>query len=261
MVDFCLIPPTPNLSEALKGDRFFCLAHLVLKNPEYAKFYKDRPKGTFLVLDNGAAEGEDLTVDELLEAIELVNPDEVIAKDVLLNGRKTIVESEIFIGRVQKKYPNIKIMAVPQGSNFQEWLECYVYFLLCPGVDTIGLSKISVPHCFKDVVKTTDISKCRQFCVLTLFKHELLEKPIHLLGMGDPNEYSAYVNLPCIRSTDSAYSFVAAKHNQVFSTQPLMTRFDTEHSYFDECLTTEELCVADFNIKYLRRVCHDKASK
>jgi hypothetical protein len=65
-------------------DLDFVLAHKVLQDMEYARFYRDRPKGRTLILDNSMHElGEPLPLDSISHAADIVRPDYIIAPDRL----------------------------------------------------------------------------------------------------------------------------------------------------------------------------------
>ena len=69
-------------------------------------------------------------------------------------------------------------MAVPQGSTRAEWLDCYHRLTELPGIDLIGLSKLSVPRCFD-----APVAEARLDCVDTLLTRDDTTA-LHLLG-GD----------------------------------------------------------------------------
>lgn len=75
--------PTCKLSEwASLSDLDFVLAHTVLADKEYAEFFKNRPQGRELILDNSYHElGVPLEMSDLLEAAIRCRADYVIAPD------------------------------------------------------------------------------------------------------------------------------------------------------------------------------------
>lgn len=99
---------------------------------------------------------------------------------------------------------------VPQGRSRAEWLTCYRELLATPGVDMIGLSKLSVPHCFD-----APVAEARIGCVARLLDGDA-PKPFHLLG-GDrslPWELWEHRRLGHdrarhggLRSNDSSFAF------------------------------------------------------
>jgi len=256
MIDICIIPPLNHMDYALKGDRLFALAHYVLQDENYCEFFRQN-RNKYIIMDNGAAEGQNLTLGELLLAIDKIKPDEVIVKDVLLNKDATIRASISSARAIKERYPHIKLMMVPQGRNVVEWLGCYYTFLEEPLCDVIGISKISVPECFKNISISPEISDCRNVCLQVLAYLGLLGKPLHLLGMGNPNEYREYSDEPYksyIRSTDSAYTMVAAFNGQDFVEVQQFTRYPTKEEYFSAVLDHKQSELAAKNIEYLKEI-------
>jgi hypothetical protein len=81
-----------------------------------------------------------------------------------------------------------------------------------------------------------------------------LRKPLHLLGMGEHNEFDFYLKnrIPFIRSSDSCYTVLAALNNIRFADGNL-TRIPTTNAYFDAILTDEQKLIAKENIEYLKK--------
>jgi hypothetical protein len=146
------------------------------------------------------------------------------------------------------------IFACPQGSNRGEWLTCYKEMVLNEATSCIGLSKIAVPKCWNDATGDRLIAASRNECVLELKQSNIILKPIHLLGMGEHTEFDFYLlnKIPNIRSSDSCYTVLAAKHGISFA-QGNITRIPTDNSYFEETLTDEQVALAVENIQYLKQ--------
>ena len=257
-MDFYVIPPVKHLPLMNNGDRYFALAHLYLQNSDYKNFFlelRKRSPKVFITLDNGAAEHSLVTEENLLDAVAELQPDEVIAPDILFNKKKTIENLYLFcekmIERNLLKYTNI--FGCPQGSTKEEWLECYKIMLQNPLVSVIGLSKIAVPKCWNNSEGDKDIAKSRNECIKDLASLNLLQKPLHLLGMGEHNEFDYYLEnkTSCIRSSDSCYTVLAALHNISFQ-EGDTTRIPTTNAYFDKELTLEQLQTSKKNVDYLK---------
>ena len=100
-MDFYVIPPVKYQYLSHLGDRYFCLAQLYVKYKSYRKFFLDRKKeGRFITLDNGAAERSLVTEEVLLNVVKELQPNEVIAPDILFNKEKTILSLENFIFKI-----------------------------------------------------------------------------------------------------------------------------------------------------------------
>lgn len=256
---FYAIPPNKHLDMMDNGDRYFCLAHHYFQDENYKQHFlnlrKNNPRA-FITLDNGAAEESLVTEDALIEAVKELRPNEVIAPDVLFDAKATLDNFRSFADKMYKqsllKYTSI--FGCPQGRDKSEWLACYSEMVVNPFVSCIGLSKIAVPKCWNDVTGDKMIGKSRNECVTELLNQKLLFKPLHLLGMGEHDEFDFYLKnkTPHIRSSDSCYTILAALYGINFE-EGDTTRIPTENAYFDVELNENQKSLAKKNIEYLKK--------
>ena len=80
--------------------------------------------GYFLMLDNGTAEGQPLSHDELMEVWDFVRPDELVLPDVLEDRSGTLAATQLFLEGYGDKVPVQKRVVVPQGETLDEWEDC-----------------------------------------------------------------------------------------------------------------------------------------
>lgn len=264
-----VIPPLNHLELSKKGTGgIFCLAHLYLQDPFYREFMlASQREGRFILLDNSAAEDALVSTETLLSIIDELQPNEVVAPDVLLNTEMTLQKMERFLEALDKKQGyKPKVLGCPQASHSSHWLHCYEVMLENESIDTIGLSKFSVTKCFvpwRGAIQNDHISDARQNCVNILSGYNKIRKPLHLLGMGSPLEYAFYSTLPqehqkFLRSTDSCYSVLSAWKGIKWdfeNTQPgNFHRIPTEESYFTATLNSEQYQWAESNIEFLNKI-------
>jgi hypothetical protein len=255
---FC-IPPNKHLDMMDSGDWYFALCHHYVQDKQYRDYFlklrKEKPN-VFILLDNGAAEHSLVTEEVLLKATAELRPNEVIAPDVLFNKEQTLSNFYQFAGKMisSNLTTHTSIFACPQGSSKQEWLDCYYTMATSPFVKTIGLSKIAVPKCWNNAVDDKMIALSRNQCVKELHDKNMLIKPLHLLGMGEHDEFDYYLQnkIPNIRSSDSCYTVLAALNGIDFE-KGNITRIPTTNEYFDVALTQEQKDLAKKNIDYLKR--------
>lgn len=86
-----------------------------VQEPEYVEFYTERgSKGDFLILDNGAYEGE-VDINNLIQMITVYQPRVCALPDYLLQDwRKTFEASIRFLDEWYERFPDVKWMYVPQ---------------------------------------------------------------------------------------------------------------------------------------------------
>ena len=229
-IDICFITSTPHLeSHAALSNRHMALAHLVLGDKEYARFYRDTTK--FVIMDNSAfefeQEGRGVPQEEVYKAAKLIDANEVAAIDILFNGVDTVDSVKDFLRYMKRKdevyFDTTNFMAIPQGRTADEWLDCYEKLVTMDNIDTIGLSKLSVPQCFHGNHSDPDnCTKGRIKCIDFLVEHDMTPdkfgKDTHLLGSDNAGvtELAYYYNknYNWIRSNDTSMPFVYGYNRQ-----------------------------------------------
>lgn len=253
-MEFCVISPINHLDLMLKGDIIFGLAHLYISNQKYHDFlHKCKDENRFIIMDNSMVENSPVTEDTLIEICKELHPDEIIAPDVLFDKNQTLSNLYSFIERMLKEslLSKIRIMAVPQGINNYEWISCYKEMLDNSFVNTIGWSKGACAHCFANKKDDQGIMEGRHLAFDYLKNNNLLVKFIHLLGAGDPHEFSYYENHPMIRSNDTCNWVWSAMNNVVFEKGEFQ-RIKTPSDYFERNLSIKEIEQAESNIKWVK---------
>lgn len=166
------ILPTPYLSLIKDEQYHMCLAHLIGKDEVYTEFYKNIGKDTekYLIMDNGVIEGDQRPIEELVKKALMLQADELILPDVFLDKDATLAKSYYALNYVKGNFP-IKIMAVPQGKNLDEWLECAIA-MIDWDIDCIGVPK----------VLTKIVGRDGRLEALKCLGNKLRGLDIHLLG-------------------------------------------------------------------------------
>lgn len=256
-MDFYVIPPNSNLELMNKGDRFFCLSQIYLKNEEYRNFFKQKvAEGAWVTLDNGAGDHETVTKEQVLEIAVDLQPSELIPLDILFDGKSTLENLKWTI-KEKSKIPslsNVEIFACPQGKDLDEWLEVYTFMLDSPDVDTIGMSKLAIPYVMSGSSGgDVGIAKDRNDMFKILDNQGLLGKPLHFLGAGEAWEFEAYKGNPFVRSTDSCFTVWGGMNGQRFGEEDY-ERIPTPKNYFDQLIPDD--CMKDIlhNIAYMKEV-------
>lgn len=243
------IVPIPYL-DLIKGKPYqMCLAHLALTSDIYADFYREESKnGSFVLMDNGAAENAQLFLDALLTIVEKIAPTELVLPDVIYEGKTTVDLSYRAMHKLKGEYPELKLMAVPQGRTVDEWLDCALDMLDWP-IDTIGISKFA----------SLRLGPCIRSTLLGLIQHQLQDKQVHMLGCAyDPRELGALSYLSAsIRGTDSAIPYVYASqgHNLVLALQDGTPRYQGAIDFFER--KTNRGLISS-NIQIWEQICNGK---
>jgi hypothetical protein len=206
MLNVASIVPIPYL-EMIKGKPYhMCLAHLAQASVEYADFYsQERAGGSFVLMDNGAAEDSQLSVEELITLVECIEPTEIVLPDVIYDGKATEDRSYRALHQFIRAGVSTHFMAVPQGNTVQEWVDCAREMSTWP-IHSLGISKFM----------TLKLGPYTRFLLLRALADIRPKKEIQLLGCGyDPREIATLYKLfPYIRGTDSAIPYVYAQESE-----------------------------------------------
>lgn len=220
------ITPEGSLEElATYSDLHLIIANFVVPGSKYTEFFKSRNE--HVIMDCGTFEvGKPMTQKDIIKRAQLVNADEVVAPDILFDWEGTVFNAQNFIDTITTcthPYDRIpaseddthfvkpfKVMVVPQGKTPNEWLKCYEHLVDLNGVDVIGLSCLSVPHCFSKITGVQTIMENRLLCVQQLINEGMVydEYEYHLLGLGNPLELLYQKQHKWIRSCDTSSPIV-----------------------------------------------------
>ena len=265
-MDFYVISPVSDLSPMDLGNRIFVLAHLWVQFPHYRDYIRHKAdEGYWITLDNSAAERALVTEDVLIDICHELMPNEVIAPDVLFDKHATIRNGIFFHARMMEEglLGKIDIFFCPQGATKEDWLEAYEWGINQPWINCIGFSKIAIPNAwmsddhFSNLRTYQDdqfIKEARHAAYDYLKERDMLKKPIHCLGQGDPTEFT-YYDHPMMRSTDSVFPVLAASLEQDFRIDH-ETRTPTPHNYletYDMSNIDKDLVIA--NVEFLKASC------
>lgn len=212
---FAHIVPVSGLHLLDSKKYLMCLAQLVLDNKEYARYYANRAKmsNTYVLMDNGAAEGDQLSMDDLIRACRIIEPDEIVLPDTLYDADDTLnkFNNSLSYFKTDMRLP-YKIMAVPQGATFEDWKRCAEEMVKDIRVDTLGISKFIHIFSGNDNIRY-DAAEYIE-CLMNKYKRYNLE--VHLLGCSEPlcvvNKIFDRFNF--VRGCDSALAYIYAQNNK-----------------------------------------------
>ena len=255
-MEFYVIPPNKHLDLMHKGDRYFCLAQQYIANEQYRQFFKARvEEGSWVTLDNGAGDHDTVSIEQLLDVARDLQPSELIPLDILFDGAQTLKNLDITI-ELMKADPilsKIEIFACPQGKDQRQWLNVYTKMVNDPNVNTIGMSKLAIPHVVSGAKNDTNIAKDRNYMYTLLKQSRMIKKPLHFLGAGEPWEFEMYKDDPLCRSTDSCFSIWSAMVDQDFSSEDFK-RVATPKDYFEREIEQDSFELIEKNIQFIRNI-------
>jgi hypothetical protein len=177
-----------------------------MANNSYLNYlHQARELGHFIIVDNGAAEGQLVDDATLFRLAVKLGASEVVAPDVLGNMHETLLRTQKFLRetRSPKRAP-MQVMAVLQGQNLEELEHILAIYDTMDEVTTIGIPKVLV---------SKDGYGIRASVARMVLEDYPGRFQIHLLGLSPyfPSELAKINFPPEVRSTDSAAPFKAAE--------------------------------------------------
>jgi len=250
-VRLAVIAPRKHLELSEQGDILFLLAQEVLVSDEYRNFFAKQKK--YKILDNGAFElREPLLFEDILEAADLVDADEIVLPDYPLKPKKTVSAVKDFFSVCSNDEKNsYNFCAVPHGKTLKAFLKCYAellteypHLITCIGWTIIDLHKYNFrlrPFAFFTVYHLY-FSGLAPWC--NFFKTEH-----HLLGLDEPQELLIY-RPDLVRSVDTSLpvSLAFARKKLRFDTQTV----NTKRVPLDATLSRATIRLASKNITKLQ---------
>jgi len=241
-------------------DYDFVIAPICKKYPEYLSFnIAQRLKGRFVVLDNGAFEGELMDTDELIALAKEIHPQEIVAPDVIGDRKATIEHTKEFVEKFHEAdLGNIQIQVAPQGGSFDEWADCYRELANLPSVSTLGLSYVGHfqnpedGNWFGSNIVAQEATRLRFLYYLIGSRLLRSDKAHHLLGLYSPAALRQYSRYPFLRSMDSSFPIICAQHRTEMDVD--VQKFSTKLNYLAE-LKDDEMRLAIQNILWVKKEC------
>jgi hypothetical protein len=173
-VNVGLICPTSLLGRYGHLTRYHLLLPHLLEQKKYSEFYLERKRnGSFLTLDNGAAEGLEYGPRHLHTLARAVEADEIVVPDTLGDYLATISKAKALVPFAE---PDFKYMAVVQGSTLDEVIRCLYFFGSAP--DMMYITCIGIPRHLISINERMRVNLA-EFLIRESYHHRF---QIHFLG-------------------------------------------------------------------------------
>ena len=209
MIGIATIVPTLHLEDIKDDTYFMALSHLCT-NLRYLSFYQDRAaEGKYVILDNSTVElGHPVDPAEYLYNAEVMGADEVLLPDYLYDLERTIDEGVAFLKYYTTKDYRCRIMAVPQGRNINQWLDCASIMVQWPEVTRLGISRR-----YRGMTRKNAAEGLRDLCE----RYGRPDITIHLLGCHEMPEHDVFaaLQLPYVDGVDSSLPSLFSAHGLI----------------------------------------------
>lgn len=262
MTKMIYIPPFAMLSELERDARNFrhlMLPHL-LYNERYSTFFSRAKKlGQYIILDNGAAEGQEVAWSRLIDVANVYKVDEFVLPDVMGNPDATLAMAKDFLLEVRGRLPiRTKLGYVLHGSTAQDAI--WTYEKLKAQTPSL-FSRVEVLY-LPRILVTPMNPRARIEVAGHILQTERLPKPIHFLGASphriDEGKWIRDGLGGKVRSMDTSAPFVyALRHAYVNDGSRLMRDQDT---YFTASVTDHVRHIAMRNCEVMDEWIGSKAS-
>jgi hypothetical protein len=242
------------------NDYDYCLPHLIDKHPDYRQYFLDsRERDRFIIMDNGLFEGVKHTFKDLLEKIELIQPDIFIVPD---EWNDSIITAKNAKHWTQYKLPfKTKLMVVLQGKNVNE-----IHTLYQQCVD-LGYTHFAINHssivyqslCESDI-EIANQSVGRVMLIEYLRSQNVIKDHhyIHLLGASTPQEFTYYRdNLPnLVNSVDTSNPIIVGALGQRYAEVGMLTKPSNKIEEFMEVDLENRIEDIKYNVQRFKNFCN-----
>lgn len=230
------------------SDYMYVLLHKLIEDSVYAeKTFAYKKSGGIIFMDNSCFElGASLDDDLLFEWCEKLGPDIVVLPDVLGDADATLRRTFDFLD----KYPQVANygMAVAQGSNPAELIECYAEFRDYRSEHDDYIEMLGIPFVYKWAEKEPGKQAAERINLLELMDRRRVidrNRRHHLLGTWQANEFTNYRKYGWIWSLDTSNPIMAAIDGTRYTNMGL---FQKPQATFDSVYDMKE---GDINMDLL----------
>lgn len=237
-----LIPPIELLEYT--GETF-CQLMLpqLLENEVYKYVYLKHCEDSsqYVILDNGANEGEDYGIDDLVRLADIYQVDEIVLPDVIRDPSATRAKA-MTVFKVHPFPQRFKYMYVLQGTNWDEFVIEAIWALAQPEVDVIGIPRHMIATCKNPAARYRLADQ--------LFKWAP-DRPVHLLGGAPSVPFEIKVfNWPTnVRSHDTSSPFNFAYYGYVLDGGHVECK--RPDKYFTQPASEFDIRITDRNVRRL----------
>lgn len=233
-----------------QGEYRMALAHWVLEYPTYAK--QLRKGSSYILLDNGTFEGEQVSYAQLNKACANLGADEVILPDVHGDPGETLRLSWSTLGKIASK----RVMFVPQGTTCKEWEQCLRAWITKWDEASWGASyslAIGITSLRRTRGKRSPQVGTRVGLLERYFSFNL-PYPLHLLGVPDPKEFAtselAEARAMGVRGVDTSLAFALGAHQRLLTPHALKVHLGEPKRH--ESLQTQQRRLVYLNQRILQ---------
>ena len=235
------------------NDYEYCLPVFLDKYEEYKDFFlKAKLDGRFIVMDNSLFEGYTHTTEDLIEKINLIQPDIFITPDDWNNPHTTYKNAKYWMNTLRSQLPSTtNLMVVLQGKTIEEITNLYDKCI------DLGFKHFAFNHSseayqrlFSHPNKLINQMMGRIETVTALKKQGHIQSNhyIHLLGASLPQEFIYYKEMDWINSVDTSSPIINGALGITYEEYGLLTKPTNKIEEFFEDSLENQIGNITFNI-------------
>jgi len=242
-------------------DYSYALVHLFEESKEYrTKFLTLSKSGREIILDNSVFELEEVyDAESYIEWVNILKPTWYIIPDALNDKDVTISQFDNWMTKYNNT-PGLKI-AVPQGSTYQEFIDCYKY--IEPHVDKVAITFDPI-FIRKEYLTSSNQTLASFFSQMRI---KLIDRMVsdgiintskrhHLLGCGVPQEFIHYKGMNFIDSVDTSNPVIHGFFGERYSECGLDDKKSIKlYTLINAEVSANQIEDITFNIKKFREFC------
>jgi hypothetical protein len=203
------------------NDYDYCLPHLLDKFPAYREYFLEaRKDDRFIIMDNGLFEGVKHTQEDLIDKINLIQPDIFVVPDEWNDCFTTYENARRWMIDIKPHLPEkTNLMVVIQGGSESDFRfvyqgskdHGYKYF-------AFNHSSIAYQRFGSHKNKLVNQMFGRIHFVTSFFRQNIIESSdyIHLLGCSLPQEFNYYGDYK-INSMDTSNPIIFGHYHQIYA--------------------------------------------
>lgn len=218
-------------------DYHMILPQIMLGNEAYHKFYKEVATG-YKIVDNGAAEGDRCSDEDLFWAAREVDANCIVIPDEMGHAQETIELVRQFGEQGQDEEYIYDYMAVIQGKSYSDIVRCLDFYDTQPWITAIALPRLLCNTVHRDV--RISFATAFESFIKGRFKF------VHCLGASHSvEEVKELKNIPIIQGIDTSLPATLGIEGIKMDDAPYVSR---QMDFFDRDLTTAQKTMIQYNI-------------
>jgi len=239
------------------NDYDYCLPHLIDQYSEYKEFFEySREHGRFIIMDNGLFEGVNHTTEDLINKIELIQPDVFVVPDAWNDANTTLVNAKSWMINYKEGLPiRTNLMAVCQGKDMTELITTYQTLV------DLGYTHIAFNHssiAYQQEYSGMDSLKAAMYgrmeFIRKLVAGSSIRKDVyhHLLGCSLPQEFMSYGDWGFIKSVDTSNPILVGAEGEKYTNSGMSWKPKEKLEHYFEMDLDSKLEDIIFNVNKFR---------